>query len=126
MNDVAGNMTKTVTNSNVTNSDVGNVAIGSDVSKGNTTKQEAKIGELGCFWGAPFGLIGSGRRSWCWRHGFPVNDATALKATRDGMFSFWLMEADCLCYRRLPVSLCDMFDAVNDMYCFVRLTLTMI
>jgi uncharacterized membrane protein YvbJ len=51
MNDVAGNMTKNVTTSNTTNSDVGNVAIGSDVSKGNTTKQDAKIGESDCFFG---------------------------------------------------------------------------
>ena len=55
MNDVAGNMTKNVTNSTTTNSDVGNVAIASDVSKGNTTKQDAKIGELDCFCGPFFG-----------------------------------------------------------------------
>ena len=54
MNDVAGNMTKNVTTNNTTNSDVGNVAIASDVSKGNTTKQDANIGKLDCFCGAFF------------------------------------------------------------------------
>lgn len=60
MNDVAGNLTKNVTTSKTTNSDVGNIVIASDVSKGNTTTQDAKIGKLrlDCFSGE-FRLIDS-------------------------------------------------------------------
>ena len=43
MNDVAGNMTKNVTNNSTTNNDSGNFTIGSNISKGNTKTQEAKI-----------------------------------------------------------------------------------
>lgn len=66
MNDVAGNLTKNETNTTTTNSDVGNVVIASNVSKGNTTTQDAKIGKLrlDCFSGE-FWLIDSiGCRKW--------------------------------------------------------------
>jgi hypothetical protein len=36
-----------------------------------------------------------------------VNDDVD-EATRDGMFSSWPIGADCLCYCRIPVSLCSM------------------
>lgn len=63
MNDVAGDLTKTERNETTTNTDVNNVVIASDVSKGNTTTQDAKIGKLGldCFSGE-FRLIGC--RKW--------------------------------------------------------------
>ncbi|KAK2467702.1 hypothetical protein APHAL10511_000296 [Amanita phalloides] len=44
MNDVAGNLNKTVNNTTTNNKDAGNVAIGSVVTKGNTNLTNTDVG----------------------------------------------------------------------------------